>query len=286
MKLALDEAAGDLLAVRTEPDAASSEPKRAGAQLEKTRVLDIQREGRGWVVHTRAGKLDADYCVVATGARNPLREVGTQWTSGDTMVALGYYVPSEQEHIDIQFFPKFEGYIWVFPRNGHLSVGICGKGEPAPVPAASASSGTWRRRIFRLQAPPLQPRAAFAAEASWRSNRVSGDGWIAVGDAAGLVDPITGEGLYYAIRSGDLATRSPDPRDSRQSYRACLAGTTSRKTWNSASRLAKRLFLGQFPFGTVPARMVQFMRRSATFREILQDLFAGTQNYLDLKARL
>src|SRR3954451_19179677 len=40
----------------------------AGAQIEKTRVLDIQREGRGWIVHTRAGKLDTDYCVVATGA--------------------------------------------------------------------------------------------------------------------------------------------------------------------------------------------------------------------------
>ena len=47
------------------------------------------------------------------------------------MYALGYYVPSAQDHIDIQFLPNLEGYIWVFPRCGHLSVGICGKGEPA-----------------------------------------------------------------------------------------------------------------------------------------------------------
>ena len=51
------------------------------------------------------------------------------------MYALGYCVPSDQEHIDIQFLPNLEGYIWVFPRAGHLSVGICGKGESAPVPA-------------------------------------------------------------------------------------------------------------------------------------------------------
>jgi hypothetical protein len=38
---------------------------------------------------------------------------------------------SAQDHIDIQFLPNLEGYIWVFPRCGHLSVGICGKGEPA-----------------------------------------------------------------------------------------------------------------------------------------------------------
>ena len=47
------------------------------------------------------------------------------------MYALGYYVPAAQDHIDIQFLPNLEGYIWVFPRCGHLSVGICGKGEPA-----------------------------------------------------------------------------------------------------------------------------------------------------------
>ena len=47
------------------------------------------------------------------------------------MYALGYYVPASQDHIDIQFLPNLEGYIWVFPRCGHLSVGICGKGEPA-----------------------------------------------------------------------------------------------------------------------------------------------------------
>jgi flavin-dependent dehydrogenase len=103
--------------------------EKAGASLEKTRVLDIQRQDSKWILKTQHGTLDADFCVVATGARNPLRQVGTEWATGDTMTALGYYVPTNQEHIDIQFFPQFEGYIWVFPRNGHLSVGICGKGE-------------------------------------------------------------------------------------------------------------------------------------------------------------
>jgi hypothetical protein len=50
--------------------------------------------------------------------------------------------------------------------------------------------------------------------------------------------------------------------------------------------LAKRLFLGKFLFGTVPQRMVQFMRRSPRFYALMQDLFAGTQSYQDLKERL
>src|SRR5258708_4584793 len=105
--------------------------ERAGARIEKARVLGMERYGNRWHLRTNSGMLDADFCIVATGARNPLREVGTQLTAEDAMAALGYYVPGQQEQVDIQFLPRLEGYIWVFPRCGHLSVGICGKGEPA-----------------------------------------------------------------------------------------------------------------------------------------------------------
>src|SRR6266851_9599262 len=88
--------------------------ERAGAQIEQTRVLGIERQPGGWRLNTKSGALDADFCVVATGARNPLREVGTELTHTDTMAALGYYVPGDREQIDIQFLPNLEGYIWVF----------------------------------------------------------------------------------------------------------------------------------------------------------------------------
>ena len=50
--------------------------------------------------------------------------------------------------------------------------------------------------------------------------------------------------------------------------------------------LAKRLFCGAICFGAVPSRMIDFMKRSPKFCEIMQDLFAGTQPYLELKNRL
>src|SRR5262249_47261423 len=105
--------------------------ERAGARIEKARVLGMERSGERWLLRTNTGNLVTDFCIVATGARNPLREVGTQLAACDTMAALGYYVPGCQDQVDIQFLPHLEGYIWVFPRCGHLSVGICGKGEPA-----------------------------------------------------------------------------------------------------------------------------------------------------------
>lgn len=261
----------------------------AGATLEKTRVLSIARERSGWTLETRAGKIDADYCIVATGARNPLRDVGTKWSATDTMVALGYYVQANQEHVDIQFFPQFEGYIWVFPRNGHLSVGICGKGQTAQV-LRQRLEQYMREHDIPLHGSQFYGHVLPSLEKpAWRSNRVAGDGWMAVGDAAGLVDPITGEGLYYAIRSADLASRvvlrDTCPNEHPASYKTLLQRDFT-DDLELAARLAKRLFLGRFLYANVPARMIQFMRKSPTFCEIMQDLFAGTQNYVDLKARL
>ncbi len=121
----------------------------------------------------------------------------------------------------------------------------------------------------------------------WKRNRVAGEGWLAVGDAGGLVDPITGEGLYYAMRSGDLASRvvlddAHGLLEKAAAYRALLAREFALDL-EFAATLAKRVFLGSFMFNSVPARMVQFMRRSPRFRDLMQDLFAGTQPYLTLQ---
>lgn len=263
---------------------------QAGAQLEKARVNAIERFGLGWRLRTAAGCAEADFCIVATGARNPLRDVGTELHRQDTMSALGYYVPGEQARIDIQFLPHLEGYIWVFPRCGHLSVGICGKGEPAACLRVRLErymverSISWKHGKFYSHLLPSLDTS------SWRRNRVAGDGWMAVGDAAGLVDPITGEGLYYAIRSGDLAARTVldeavAPAEKATAYRRLL-----RRDFMSdlefGSRLAKQVFLGRFLLGSVPARMVQFTRRSPRFASVMQDLFSGRQPYLGLKRRL
>jgi len=264
--------------------------EKAGAALEKTRVLGIERKDRGWLLRTQHGTAEADFCVVATGARNSLRDVGTEWGTSDTMSALGYYVPASQDRIDIQFLPRLEGYIWVFPRCGHLSVGICGKGEPAQalrtrleLYMAERSIPVKGAKFYSHMLPSLETGA-------WRRNRVSGEGWLAVGDSAGLVDPITGEGLYYAMRSGDLAGQmvlndAHSLADKAAAYRDLLRHEFMQDL-TFAATLAQRVFTGRFLFRTVPQRMVEFTKRSERFRELMQDLFAGTQSYLGLRQRL
>jgi geranylgeranyl reductase family protein len=263
--------------------------ERAGARIEKARVLELVRSLSRWRLRTSGGIVETDFCVVATGARNPLRDVGTELHAQDTMSALGYYVPGDQERIDIQFLPRLEGYIWVFPRCGHLSVGICGKGEPAHalrkrLEAYMQEKGiSWKGATFYSHLLPSLDSS------SWKRNRVAGDGWVAVGDAAGLVDPITGEGLYYAIRSADLAARAileeAGAAERSASYRRLLSRDFAADL-EFGSRLAQHLFRGRFLWGDVPARMVQFTRRSPRFSAIMRDLFAGKQPYIGLKQRL
>jgi flavin-dependent dehydrogenase len=169
-------------------------------------------------------------------------------------------------------------------------VGICGKGETAQQLRARLERYMQRNgipvkesRFYAHMLPSLE-------RSSWRENRVAGDGWLAVGDAAGFVDPITGEGLYYAIRSGDLAARtildeSSEPSAKAAAYRSIVDRDFARDLY-LGSLIARNVYLGRFLFDTVPARMIQFIRRSPRFRELMQDLFAGTQDYATLRGRL
>jgi len=113
---------------------------------------------------------------------------------------------------------------------------------------------------------------------------------MAVGDAGGLVDPVTGEGLYYAFRSADLASQTilqatGDAAALGASYRKAIEHDFAEDLYWGAL-LARRVFMGSFLFRSVPARMVEFIRMSPRFRTLMEDLMAGTQGYHDLRDRL
>jgi flavin-dependent dehydrogenase len=197
---------------------------------------------------------------------------------------LGYYVPREQGHIDLEFFAGFEGYLWVFPRAGHLSVGICGKGEPATAMRVRLERYMEARGMSREGATFYGHMLPSLEAGPWQHNRLAGDGWLAVGDAGGLVDPVTGEGIYYAMRSGELAgTLVAEGREAE------YGGAVTREFVDDlsyASTLARRLFLGRYLFGANTDRMIQCLRRSARLNGIMQELFAGTMPYHDLRKQI
>jgi geranylgeranyl reductase family protein len=259
----------------------------AGAEVVKDRVRDFRRSGSGWELQGRRSTYRADYLVVAAGARTRLRSLLTEdFGPRDFMLTFGYYVPGCDDLLRVQFFEKFEGYAWSFPRPDHLSVGICGKmGEDSMAGLQERLHGFMRRFGYSFERASVYSHLLPALSVdTWSGLRLAGPGWALAGDAGGLVDPVTGEGIHYAMRSGELLAASlleglPElyPARVQEEFGRTLA---------LGARLARTFYYGEFLGVAVPTRMVEFGARSARFLEVVQELLEGSQSYLKLAAKL
>jgi geranylgeranyl reductase family protein len=258
----------------------------AGCELVRDHVAGIERTAAGWRLRGRGREYTADFLVIAAGVRASFAgPIGPQ-QPGDLGCAVGYYLPRTQDHLEVHFLRRLHGYFWIFPRTDHVSIGLCGKylAEPAARMRQRLERYMEERGISRAGAEfyaHLLP--ALAPGSSW-SRSCAGEGWAAVGDAAGLVDPITGEGIYYALRSAEeLAACCLE--GCPQQYPARLRASCGLEL-ELAARLAERFYHDTFLGGRICTRMVQFARYSPLFYRLVLDLFAGRQPYGGLKERV
>jgi len=259
----------------------------AGAEVVEDRVRDFRRLGTGWELQGKKGHYRADYLILAAGARTRLRSLLTEDLGPrDFMLTFGYYVPGRDDLLRVQFFERFEGYVWAFPRTDHLSVGICGKvGEDSMAGLRERLHAFMRRFGYSLACAQVYSHLLPALSVdAWSGLRLGGPGWALAGDAGGLVDPVTGEGIYYAMRSGELLAESL-LEELPELYPARVQGEFGKALALSA-RLARTFYYGEFLGGAVPTRMVEFGARSRSFLEVIQDMLEGSQSYLGLAAKL
>jgi geranylgeranyl diphosphate/geranylgeranyl-bacteriochlorophyllide a reductase len=259
--------------------------RSAGAEVVSDRIVAAVRVGDRWRLKGRFASYGTDFLVVADGARSGLRnQLAGVLKAEDFMLTFGYFVPGCEDKLRIEFFEDFEGYAWSFPRPNHLSVGICGKvGHVKMAELRQRLSGFMSRFGYSTESAPIFSHLLPALEAeSWARIRLEGSGWALAGDAAGLTDPITGEGLYFALRSGELLAES------------ILKGCSyTRRVWNEfgrklmlGARLAPKFYRGEFLGASVTTRMVQFCTRSRTFLSLFEDVVEGNQAYLGLPGRV
>jgi flavin-dependent dehydrogenase len=112
------------------------------------------------------------------------------------------------------------GYAWVFPKKDHFSIGV---GGPASLSKAMmpyyerflSSIGTSSSPLSISHPPASGIRFGETRSLqSWpipvrtKKSRFHNGLVMVTGDAAGLGDPLTGEGIYYAVRSGKLAAET------------------------------------------------------------------------------
>ena len=266
--------------------------RRAGVDVRHEHVTRIAGTGGDWQLLTPQREYRASYLMLAAGARSPFR---SQFLSpippSDLMVTAGYFIPRHSSPgngslMQIQFLKGVTGYIWVFPRADHVSAGIAGKmGEVSTAELRRILEKWLGENGFHLDNARFFSHIlpSFRAQ-TFETLEVCGEGWAMIGDSAGLVDPITGEGLYYALRSAEMcvgALLAGRPDD----YRVLLKEEVLSEL-KLAARVSQRFYTGHIFGDSVLEKMVSLTAQSASFRELMSDLFAGIQGYRDLRSRL
>jgi flavin-dependent dehydrogenase len=259
----------------------------SGARFRPERALDVTHDGNGWSIETSAGTTGVDFLIGADGANSFVRTslVG-QYASGDLSLALGYVLPGlyDPGTLLISFQESgFLGYLWSFPRVDHSSVGIF-----RWLPGAHAADLRKRvegfiaahypgvgseKRFYAARIPTLSRKSLV-------QQRVCGNKWALLGDAAGFADAITAEGIYYALRSAELLAEAfsrGDPASYemawRMDFKACL---------ESAAAWRDRFYGSMVLFQTFIRRSLQAVRYSGTVQGLLDDLIRGSLTYNSL----
>jgi len=290
--------------------------RAAGAQVVFTKITSrgIKRTADGWTLRdVNGGDWSGKMLVGAEGANSAIaKKLAGPLQASDMEVAFGYRAPLPEKGdapTVIAFLPGWVGYAWAFPRLDHISFGIATTQDAFEHKALDellwqfmlgyysqregSRQNIWKHsknsftgsleEDLRASAERYAARIPGLADQTWEERRACGEGWALLGDAAGFADPVTGEGIYYALRSAELfadAFLEGRPEEYEQRWRQDFGGELRR-----ASQMRRR-FYGNFWGAPFTERMIAFARGHNGIKKVLGDLVAGEQGYVGLKKKL
>ncbi|HME53825.1 MAG TPA: geranylgeranyl reductase family protein [Candidatus Lokiarchaeia archaeon] len=198
-----------------------TEAKKAGAEVvESERVIGVKLSPQGVIVNTNKDQYCSEIVLGAGGTHDIVaKNLGLNPRWKPRHLALAYVIEKEfPENIMDEFFSKKrrlffhlgfggnDGYGWVFPKKRHLNVGLGAISDSNP----KLKIDFLRYITFCQQLqiiPPFSVSTFQAALIPMRKilPRVFSSRCLLLGDAAGFINPINGEGIQYAIESGEIA---------------------------------------------------------------------------------
>lgn len=185
--------------------------------------------------------------------------------------------PGAPPLIEIDFRLVRWGYGWRFPKRDGLTIGVGGvkRENPDMRPPQEA--------LMRGHSAGDETiKGAFLPFGSF--HKAPGQGCVLLaGDAAGLVDPLTGEGIAYALESGALAAgvvaealAKGQPEGAAKAYRRALKGIHAEL--GRASKLRQIVYSAQFN------RVFRDkLQNSTRIRQVFFDLLEGNTSYRDIE---
>jgi len=235
----------------------------AGAQpLDGVRAVDVERDARGRVTAVTVKKgnsTDTIRCrrlVVADGARSQLgRALGREWHRDTAygVAARGYIKSGRSDdewissHLELRDDADriLSGYGWIFPLgDGEVNIGVgtlATAKRPADINLRSLLNyyADTQRDDWELRDEVRAPWSALLPMGGAVSG-VSGPNWMLVGDAAGCVNPLNGEGIDYGLETGHLAAQLLTSRGPSYDLSTIWPGLL-RERYGEAFSIARRL---------------------------------------------
>jgi geranylgeranyl reductase len=267
---------------------------QAGARLVAERVVAFGRASTNasapWAIESvdaadaRRTHAPFEFLIAADGAGGfARRRLAGGIPAAELTQAVGYYLPEAVETaLVLKFCAGVQGYAWIFPRLDHDAAGICGTLGTMPVARLRALLDVFLQERYgpaRLGRGTGYAALIPGAPSSTRGLRLQGDGWALVGDTSRSVDPLTREGIHYAMESADLlaealVTGAPGTYTAR--WRRAMG-----REFSWAGRHVAEFFEPRSV-----ERLVALCARSPRIADVLSDLLAGRQRYRTLALRL
>ena len=175
-------------------------------------VQRVQETGQGVIVETRDGqRFEGRYLIGADGANSTIAHSLGLRKKRRLAAAIEVEAPVPENvwrryaRRPVFIFGEVRlGYLWIFPKGDHLSVGIAAL-RPKRGELQATLQQVMRRYGIQLDGSTMHghPIPIYRGRERIATKRV-----LLVGDAAGLADPLSGEGIRYAIKSGRLASQA------------------------------------------------------------------------------
>ena len=188
-----------------------------GTLLEETTADGIDTENRTLTL-PNGDTVTYRRLVVADGALSKTRRA-LGFAAPELAFCTETYIPKAdldvKESVGIDFGFVKNGYVWVFPSGDEYCVGLGGKSKKD-----RRYDDLLREYVASLGADPdkYAMRGAFLPFGKPVDQRKGPDSVVLVGDAAGFVDQVTGEGIYFALSSGVAAGLAASDKDFKKSY--------------------------------------------------------------------
>jgi flavin-dependent dehydrogenase len=260
--------------------------ERAGARLDRSRVTGVTVDARGVSLDTTAGRRTASFVIGADGANSLVRRrVAAPFRRDQLSIATGFFAHGvTSDEVAIEFTSDPPGYIWSFPRPTHLAIGICAQADAGATAATlRAHAAGWIAATGIANGARLEPYSwpiPSLSAADWSAAELAGPRWALAGDAAGLVDPITREGIYFALASGQWIADALNGGGDTRRYEA-RARDEALPELARAAQLKAGFFRPAFT-----GLLMRGLQQSDAIRAVMADLIAGRQSYRSLKWRL